>query len=39
MISASETFENIFPLAPHFSTAASFQMHYVDEGEITAVRV
>ena len=33
MISANETFEGTFPFKPHFSTAAGFRMHYVDEGK------
>ena len=32
MISADETFGGTFPFTPHFSTAAGFRMHYVDEG-------
>src|SRR5579859_3204851 len=31
-IAAYETFDGTFPFAPHFSTAAGFRMHYVDEG-------
>jgi haloalkane dehalogenase len=31
-IPADETFDGTFPFAPHFSTAAGFRMHYVDEG-------
>lgn len=33
MIPADETFDGTFPFAPHFSEAAGFKMHYVDEGE------
>jgi cis-3-alkyl-4-acyloxetan-2-one decarboxylase len=32
MVPADETFEGTFPFAPHFSEAAGFRMHYVDEG-------
>ncbi len=32
MIPSSETFDGTFPFKPHFSTAAGFRMHYVDEG-------
>ena len=32
MISADETFDGTFPFVPHFSDAAGFRMHYVDEG-------
>jgi haloalkane dehalogenase len=32
MIAADETFDGTFPFTPHFSTAADFRMHYVDEG-------
>ena len=32
MIPAAETFGGIFPFAAHFSEAAGFKMHYVDEG-------
>ncbi len=32
MIRSDETFEGTFPFAPHFSDAAGFRMHYVDEG-------
>lgn len=32
MIHSSETFDGTFPFPPHFSTAAGFRMHYVDEG-------
>ena len=32
MIPADETFEGTWPFAPHFSTAAGFRQHYVDEG-------
>lgn len=31
-IPADETFDGTFAFAPHFSTAAGFRMHYVDEG-------
>jgi haloalkane dehalogenase len=31
-IPADETFDGTFPFASHFSTAAGFRMHYVDEG-------
>jgi haloalkane dehalogenase len=31
-IPAEETFDGTFPFAPHFSTAAGFRMHYIDEG-------
>ena len=31
-IPAGETFDGTFPFAPHFSDAAGFRMHYVDEG-------
>ncbi len=31
-IPADETFDGTFPFPPHFSTAAGFRMHYVDEG-------
>jgi cis-3-alkyl-4-acyloxetan-2-one decarboxylase len=33
MIPADETFNGTFPFKPHFSNAAGFRMHYVDEGE------
>jgi haloalkane dehalogenase len=33
MIPANETFEGTWTFKPHFSTAAGFRMHYVDEGE------
>lgn len=33
MIPAEETFDGTFPFAPHFTEAAGFKMHYVDEGE------
>jgi len=36
MIRADETFNGTFPFAPHFSSAAGFRMHYVDEGPRTA---
>jgi pimeloyl-ACP methyl ester carboxylesterase len=32
MIDSHETFEGTFPFPPHFSSAAGFRMHYVDEG-------
>ena len=32
MIAPDETFDGTFPFAPHFSEAAGFRMHYVDEG-------
>nr|WP_055501348.1 alpha/beta fold hydrolase [Nonomuraea pusilla] len=32
MIDAGETFEGTFPFPPHFSSAAGFRMHFVDEG-------
>jgi haloalkane dehalogenase len=32
MIAADETFEGTWPFAPHFSEAAGFRQHYVDEG-------
>lgn len=32
MIAAEETFEGTWPFAPHFSSAAGFRQHYVDEG-------
>ena len=32
MIDPAETFDGTFPFRPHFSTAAGFRMHYVDEG-------
>ncbi len=32
MIAADETFDGTWPFAPHFSTAAGFRQHYVDEG-------
>jgi cis-3-alkyl-4-acyloxetan-2-one decarboxylase len=31
-IPAGETFDGTFPFVPHFSDAAGFRMHYVDEG-------
>jgi haloalkane dehalogenase len=31
-IPADETFDGTFPFPPHFSSAAGFRMHYVDEG-------
>lgn len=32
MIPADETFDGTWPFRPHFSTAAGFRQHYVDEG-------
>lgn len=32
MIAAHESFDGTFPYRPHFSTAAGFPQHYVDEG-------
>ena len=32
IIPAHETFDGTFPFSPHFSSAAGFRMHYVDEG-------
>lgn len=32
MIPINETFDGTFPFTPHFSSAAGFQMHYIDEG-------
>ena len=32
MIPADATFDGTFPFAPHFTDAAGFRMHYVDEG-------
>ena len=32
MIAADETFDGTWPFKPHFSTAAGFKQHYVDEG-------
>jgi pimeloyl-ACP methyl ester carboxylesterase len=32
MIASNETFDGTFPFAAHFSEAAGFRMHYVDEG-------
>jgi len=32
MTSSNDTFDGTFPFAPHFSNAADFRMHYVDEG-------
>ncbi|MDG1065193.1 MAG: alpha/beta fold hydrolase [Luminiphilus sp.] len=32
MISADETFDGTWPFHPHFSTAAGFKQHYIDEG-------
>lgn len=31
-IAAEETFDGTFPFTPHFTDAAGFRMHYVDEG-------
>ena len=33
MIPSDETFNGTFPFEPHFSEAAGFRMHYVDEGK------
>jgi pimeloyl-ACP methyl ester carboxylesterase len=33
MIPMNETFNGSFPFVPHFTSAPSFQMHYVDQGE------
>jgi pimeloyl-ACP methyl ester carboxylesterase len=33
MIPANETFDGTFPFEAHFSHAAGFRMHYVDEGD------
>jgi len=33
MIAATETFHETFPFRPRFTTAAGFQMHFVDEGK------
>ena len=33
MIPINETFDGTFPFMPHFSSAAGFRMHYIDEGE------
>jgi len=33
MIPANENFNGTFPFKPHFSEAAGFKMHYVDEGK------
>jgi cis-3-alkyl-4-acyloxetan-2-one decarboxylase len=33
MIPQYETFNGTFPFTPHFSDAAGFRMHYVDEGD------
>ena len=33
MIPAEETFDGTWPFAPHFSDAAGFRQHYVDQGE------
>jgi pimeloyl-ACP methyl ester carboxylesterase len=32
MIPSAETFDGTFPFKPHFTVAAGFRMHYVDEG-------
>jgi hypothetical protein len=32
MIPADENFENTWPFAPHFTEAAGFRQHFVDEG-------
>ncbi len=32
MIDAQETFDGTWPFAPHFSEAAGFRQHYIDEG-------
>ena len=32
MIPAEETFDGTWPFKPHFSNAAGFQQHYIDEG-------
>ena len=32
MINADETFDGTWPFAPHFTHAAGFRQHYVDEG-------
>lgn len=33
MIDDNETFDGTFPFKPHYSTAAGFRIHYVDEGQ------
>ena len=33
MIEANETFNGTWPFKPHFSEAAGFRQHYVDEGK------
>ena len=33
MIDANETFNGTWPYKPHFSEAAGFKQHYVDEGK------
>jgi cis-3-alkyl-4-acyloxetan-2-one decarboxylase len=33
MIPVNETFNGTFPFTPHFSSAAGFSMHYIDEGK------
>ena len=37
MIPADETFDGTFPFKPHFTDAAGFRMHYVDEGAGEAI--
>lgn len=37
MIPAKETFDGTFPFKPHYSAAPGFRMHYVDEGQGSAV--
>ena len=37
MIPADETFDGTWPFNPHFSSAAGFRQHYVDEGPIEVV--
>lgn len=32
MVDADENFDGTFPFVPRFSSAAGFQMHYIDEG-------
>jgi pimeloyl-ACP methyl ester carboxylesterase len=32
MIPADENFENTWPFAPHFTEAAGFRQHFIDEG-------
>jgi pimeloyl-ACP methyl ester carboxylesterase len=36
MIRSDDTFDGTFPFAPHFTDAAGFRMHYVDEGRADA---